>query len=203
MARKAEVTGEVSTEVGGAFKPLPAGRYEVTIFGVEEGKYKNGPNKGRPNINVQYRISEGQKGTNRRIFDLIPLFTNWAGPDAKDAFSFFQFFSTVQGMSEKDFRIAVKEDGAADDLPDDDDLLGMELTITLKVEDDDYHFEEAKKKWESEGSKGDAPVQADYQRNRVAGISPAGNGNMDRDSDDEPSSGGGSTKRSKATVLDL
>ena len=201
MARKAQVTGEVSTETGGAFKPLPAGRYEVTIFGVEEGKYKNGPNKGRPNLNVQYRISEGQKGTNRRIFDLIPLFTNWAGPEAKDAFTFFRFFSAVQGMSEKDFRIAVKEDGAADDLPEDDDLLGMELTLTLKVEDDDYRFDKAKEEWEKNGSKGEPPVQADYQRNRVQDVGPAGNGNMDKDSDDE--SGSSSTARSKATVLDL
>ena len=201
MARKAQVTGEVSTETGGAFKPLPAGRYEVTIFGVEEGKYKNGPNKGRPNLNVQYRISEGQKGTNRRIFDLIPLFTNWAGPEAKDAFTFFRFFSAVQGMSEKDFRIAVKEDGAADDLPEDDDLLGMELTLTLKVEDDDYRFDKAKEEWEKNGSKGEPPVQADYQRNRVQDVGPAGNGNMDKDSDDEP--GSSSTARSKATVLDL
>lgn len=209
MARKVQVTGEVSTETNTGFKPLKAGKYEVTVFGVEEGAYKNGANKGKPNLNVQYRISEGQSGANRRVFDLVPLITNWS--DGKDAFRFFQFFAAVQGISEKDFRIKVKEAKEAGDtnletldLPDDDDLLGMELTITLNVKDDDYRYKEAVKKWKAEGERGDEPKQADFQRNNITAVSGPGEGNMESDDADSGSSGGGSTGgKVKATVLAL
>lgn len=209
MARKVQVTGEVSTETNTGFKPLKAGKYEVTIFGVEEGAYKNGDNKGKPNLNVQYKISDGQKGANRRVFDLVPLITNWS--DGKDAFRFFQFWAAVLGMPEKDFRIKVKEAKEAGDtdletldLPEDDDLLGMELTITLNVKDDKYRYEEAVKKWKADGEKGEAPVQADFQRNNIVAVSGPGEGNMDSDGDDDgPSGGASSGGKVKATVLDL
>ena len=148
MARKINVGGqEISTDTGGSFAPLPAGRYEATIFSVKEGEYKSEKNRGLPNLNVQYRISEGQKGANRRIFDLVPLSPNWK--NGKDAFRFWQFGAAVNGTTEKAFREKAKEAAAKKTgsvtLPDDADLLGKAVTLVLGIEDDDYNFDKAHK----------------------------------------------------------
>ena len=183
MARKIGVGGKtVTTEVNdGNFAPLPAGRYEATIFGVKEGEYKSPKNKGLPNLNVQYKISDGQKGANRRVFDLVPLTPTWA--DGKDAFRFFQFGAAVTGMTEKEFREAAaaaseKKSGSVE-IPEDADLLGHAVTITLKVEDDDYRFKQALEKWEAlDDPDVPEPILADFQRNSVANVTVAGKGNM-------------------------
>ena len=134
MARKIGVAGkEISTETGGTYAPLPVGNYEATIYSVKEGVYKGANSAGIPNLNVQFRISDGQKGANRRVFDLIPLETQWK--DGKDAFRFFQFGAAVNGMTEKAFREATKaaaeKKGGAVEIPDDVDLLGKAVTLKL------------------------------------------------------------------------
>lgn len=200
-------TGEVSTESGGSFAPLAAGKYEATIVKVDEGAFKSVDNKGLPNINVQFKISPGQVGANRRVFHLVPLSPNWK--NGNDAFAFHQFFSAVEGISEKDFRIKVKAAKEANEdleLPDDVDLLGAEVTLTLKVVDDDYKFKKAKEAFEklspAAQAKQEAPKQADFQKNSINGVDVAGKGNMDKDDDGAPA---GAVKASKAktTVLDL
>ena len=201
--RSLDQSGEISTNTGGSFAPLPAGKYEATVFGITDGKYKNGDNKGRDNLNVQFKISAGQVGANRRIFDLIPLDPTWAG--GGDAFRYFQFFAAVQGMPEKDFRIEVKARKEAKEdieLPDDADMLGTEVTLTLKVSDDKYKFDKAVKEWKDNGEKGDAPVKADFQRNDISNVEVAGKGNMDKDEDGNPPAAAGKAK-AKATVLEL
>lgn len=202
-----KTAGEVSTESGGSFAPLAAGKYEATIVKVDEGVYKSVANKGLENINVQFKISPGQVGANRRVFHLVPLAPNWL--NGNDAFAFHQFFSAVEGISEKDFRIKVKAAKEAKedlDLPDDVDLLGAEVTITLKVEDDDYKFKKAKTAYEALSpaaqAKSEPPKQADFQKNTISGVEVAGKGNMDKDDDDGAPAGAVKAK-AKTVVLDL
>ena len=182
---------EIKTEVNTGFKPLPMGRYEATIFGVKNGKYENKAKKksyGLANKNIQFRISDGQAGANRRVFLLNPDEPNWN--DGSDAFMFHQFWSVVMGMEEADFRKKLSE-GEDIDFPEDEDLLGFPVTLLLKVEDDTYAFEKAKEK-------NPEAKQSDHQRNAIQRILPEGNGNA-------PVSGSSEADppRPKATVLDL
>lgn len=56
-----------------SYEPVPAGKYETTIFDVQAETVKSGQNAGKPRWKVQLRISEGQF-ENRRLFVLIPLY---------------------------------------------------------------------------------------------------------------------------------
>lgn len=183
MARVFNTGGEkVTTDTGGSFAPLPAGRYEATIFSLKEGEYKSEKNKGLPNLNVQYRISEGQKGANRRIFDLVPMDAKWK--DGKDAFRFHQFCAAVTGRTEKAWRELWNE--SAEDkkkpkpsIPDDAELLGKAVTLVLGIEDDDYNFDKAHKVWEAaDDPELPEPVIADYQRNKISNVLVAGSGDQ-------------------------
>lgn len=201
MARKIGVGGkDISTDTGGSFAPLPAGRYEATIFQVKEGKYTTVKNKDLPNLNVQYRISDGQKGANRRLFDLVPLSPTWK--DGKDAFRFFQFGAAVTGVTEKAFREKAKE-LAADkkgtiEIPEDSDLLGKGVTLTIKVVDDDYAFEKEHSKWEDlNDPDSPEPQIKDFQKNTISNVAVAGGGNMG-----EGSTPSGKTDTSSAVELD-
>lgn len=166
-----------------SFTPIAAGTYPVSVFDASVEEY--GPksnNAGRPFLKVQYRIDDGAPGANRRLFDSIPLFTEWAptakNPEGSDAFSFFGFFAAVTGVKEKDFRKTVTEalESAKDKskvslpIPDPDTILGKKLALVVKIADDDYAF----KKAVSEGD--DEAVQADFKKNVISGYRPAGVG---------------------------
>jgi hypothetical protein len=56
-----------------SYEPVPAGKYETTIFDVQAETVKSGQNAGKPRWKVQLKISEGQF-ENRRLFVLIPLY---------------------------------------------------------------------------------------------------------------------------------
>lgn len=174
MARKINAgTAPVQTETNNGFKPLKAARYEATIFGLEDGEYGTKANKGLAKLNVQYRISEGQVGTNRRLFDEFPAAPTWL--DGKDAFRFHQFGAAVTGRTEQEFReYAAAQQAAKEDieLPDDADLLGFPVTITVSVVDDDW-------KWKKALETNPDAKQSDYQRNRITNVGPAGDGNAD------------------------
>jgi len=110
-----------------SFGLIPAGTYEATIFSVKEGKFGPGRNEGRPFWNVQYRISEGDY-ENRRVFQRIGLFTNWAptekNPDGASNFTLIQFLDALG---------AIDEDGDAE-IPEIDDVVGEPVTIRIKVQ---------------------------------------------------------------------
>lgn len=192
MARSISTDGGVvNPDGGGGFKPLKVGRYEATVFKLEEKRYASVKNKDRPYLNVEFRISDGQVGANRRLFEKVPLFSKWS--DGKDAFAFFRFFAAVTDTDEKEFRAAwneAAEAGEEFDLPDDVDILGTPVTLTLKIVDDTYAFNKAKE------TDPDAK-QADFQTNAIAAIGRAGGGNMDSDG------GEGSSPAPKATILEL
>lgn len=170
-----DTTGGVKEGNSGSFAPLPSGKYQATVFDSKAGAF--GPksaNADRPNINVQFRISDGQKGANRRVFQTVGLFLNWAAtdknPDGADNFLFYQFFGAVTGQKDKDFRAKVKEVGVAKLgtlLPDPDSILGKQVTLDLGIELDDYAYKKA--------LADDATVKPeDFKRNTVKSISPAG-----------------------------
>lgn len=182
--------GAVNPDGGGGFKPLPNGRYEATVFKVDDGKYSSAKNKDRPNLKVQFKISDGQTGANRRLFEVVPMFAKWS--DGKDAFAFFRFFAAVTDTDEKEFRAAWNEAAEAKedfDLPDDVEILGTPVTLTVKITDDEWAFKKAKK------TDPDAK-QADFQTNAISGIGRAGGGNMD-------SASGGGSSAPKAAILEL
>lgn len=57
-----------------SFDPLPNGRYEATVFDIEEQEVKNGKNAGAPMWAVQFSINGGPHDNRRvfRNFTLIP-----------------------------------------------------------------------------------------------------------------------------------
>lgn len=59
---------------GAGFEPVPVGPYKVNIYSVEERKVKSGEHVGKPRLNFQFRIQDGEtapdgkKQGNRRLF---------------------------------------------------------------------------------------------------------------------------------------
>lgn len=130
------------------FPPLEAGSYTVDIYEVKSGEYKSPANKGKPNIRIQFRVSDGQKGANRRLFNTIGIFEKWGptskNPEGSDNFSFFNFFAAVTGRKEKEFRAWFEEtEDPFGELPGPRDLEGMPVTAVVKVVEDSYGFDKA------------------------------------------------------------
>ena len=176
------LTGEKVVDPSSGFAPLPNGKYAVTVYEVNHKEYgPNSNNAGRDSWNVQFRISDGQEGANRRIFQQIGLFPTWAPtdkyPDGADNFLFYQFFSSVQGKSEKDFRAEVKDviEGKGKkvlSLPDDSQVLGTEVILVLGTEADTYAYNKAKEG----GELAEGETQDDFKRNTIKRILPAESG---------------------------
>lgn len=118
------------------FKAIPAGNYTVTVFGAKVGEFGDpkpgkGNNKGKKYLNVQFRIAEGEY-TNRRLFAIVGLFTNWADKTTAEPneegpanFTFANFFKAL-GFEEVDV-----------DKPEKliEKIQGEELVITVKQKD--------------------------------------------------------------------
>lgn len=72
---------------GAGFEPVPVGPYKVNIYSVEVQEVKGGENKGKPRLNFQFRIQdgetspEGKKQGNRRLFVGVNAFET---PNRKD-----------------------------------------------------------------------------------------------------------------------
>ena len=166
-----DVSGEKVSAPSAGFGPLPTGKYVMSVFDVTPGEFgNNGPNAGRANWNVQFRVSDGQEGANRRVFQTVGLFPSWAptekNPEGSDNFTFYQFFAAVQGKSEADFREEVKkavEGKGKLKLPQPEEILGKEVQITLGIEFDEY-------KWRKDGAVEDAKDSEEYKRNNVRNI---------------------------------
>lgn len=173
MSLELDVKGQTVGEGSTGFAPLPAGEYLASVYNAELGEYKKGGlNEGRPNLNVQFRISDGQKGANRRLFQLIGLFPSWApkpGKDAADNFLFFQFLAAVTGKTEKEVRAEVRaaaEGKGTFSFPDLADLLGKEVTLVVKIEADSYAYQKAA----DNGTLADDQTVEDFKRNAISAI---------------------------------
>lgn len=152
------------------FDPLPVGKYAVSIYEVDTGEYKNGGNKGREFLKIQFKVLDGQTGANRRIFQNIGLFDQWApttkNPDGSDNFTFFGFFAAATGKTEKEFRewYDATDDPFAE-LPSPTQLEGRKVVLSLKIVPDTYAFNKAQENGDLEAGQ----TQDDFKTNDVAG----------------------------------
>lgn len=130
------------------FAPLEAGPVVLSVYEVKQGEYKNGGNAGRPHARIQFKVTEGQKGANKRLFQTIGVFEKWAptakNPDGFDNFTFFNFFAAVTGKAEKAFREWFKETAEPfGELPGPGELEGRKVVGVLKIVPDTYAYEKA------------------------------------------------------------
>ena len=70
----------------GSYELLPKGKYEATVYDIQQETVKSGDNAGQPRWKIQLKVSSGEF-ENRRLFALIPLYV--AG-DWWKAQSFFE-----------------------------------------------------------------------------------------------------------------
>ena len=173
MARTVNVAGsDAKAAKGSGFDPLPAGKYNVNIFEVSEGTYKEGgANAGRTFLKLHLKVADGQAGANRRLFTNVGDFPRWApkpgGKDPKGApnYQFFQFYKSLPDDLAVEFPEGVDGDV---ELPDLEDLEGALLAVKIKVVKDDYAFKKAKAEGDLDGR-----TEDDFLKNEVAEFLPA------------------------------
>jgi hypothetical protein len=124
-----------------SYDPLPKGKYETTIYDIQQDTVKSGDNAGKPRWKVQLKVVSGQY-ENRRLFTLIPLYV--AGDFWKTQ-SFFEALGyslkgnfSVPETSELlgkpiNARVTIRE--AQGDYPADNNVSGFEPGAELPVED--------------------------------------------------------------------
>lgn len=103
---------------GGGFEPIPPGKYTAEVFSVEDKECQSPANKGKPQMNVQFKIVEGQPHANRRVFKLFNLF----GDNPFDAINFLK-------------ALGIPYDSSTGFDFDTDDLHGETLQITVAHEE--------------------------------------------------------------------
>jgi hypothetical protein len=130
-----------SNSQNASYEPLPKGKYDTTIYDIQQETVRSGDNVGKPRWKVQLKVVSGDY-ENRRLFTLIPLYV--AG-DFWKAQSFFEALGfSLKGNFEvpdtKDLlgksltaRVAIRE--AQGDYPADNNVVGFELGKDLPVED--------------------------------------------------------------------
>ena len=100
----------------GPMGAIPAGSYNATIFDVKQEEVRSGPNEGKPRLNVQFRISDGQY-ENRRVFAYIALYV------AGDFWKTQSFFKALgYDMKSGDFEV-----------PESTELMGKAVGVRVKV----------------------------------------------------------------------
>ena len=124
-----------------SYEPLPKGKYETTIYDIQQDTVKSGDNAGKPRWKVQLKVVSGQY-ENRRLFTLIPLYV--AGDFWKTQ-SFFEALGipmkgNFQVPETKDLlgkalgaRVTIRE--AQGEYPADNNVSGFEPGSELPVED--------------------------------------------------------------------
>lgn len=167
MARKVSVTKgaeEQAKSNSGVFKPLPAGKtINVSIFEAEETKIGKGLNEGVTGARMQFKVSEGQAGANRRLFQSVYDVERWApkepGKEGAVNFLFYQFYKALG--------VSFPEDGEVE-LPEIDELVGEELAVKLKIVPDTYRYDKAVAEWKAAGEKPeDKPSKGDFLTNEI------------------------------------
>ena len=59
---------------GSGFELVPTGRHKVVIFDINEREVKAGPNAGKPRLNFQFKIAEGEPLAGRYLFTDVNAF---------------------------------------------------------------------------------------------------------------------------------
>lgn len=174
---------KVSDGGGKTFEPLEAGPIGLAVFDAEVKQYGDKTkNAGRDFLKIQFKVLDGQTGANRRLFQSIGLFPEWAptdkNPNGSDNFTFFAFFAAVQGKKEKDFRAEMKKAIEDEDekftIPSARELLGKKVTAILKIVPDTYAYDQYKlalKNGTEELADGEEEkTQSDFLKNDIAGF---------------------------------
>lgn len=130
MARiSLNIDDEAFETAGRNFDPVPAGKYKVNIYEMTIGEVKSGENKGKPRLNFQFRIQEGENAPdgshqgNRRLFANLNAFET---PNKKDPSKINQPFDVMAigkaiGLTAQQVR----------DI-DTDEWVGEELEVTVR-----------------------------------------------------------------------
>lgn len=147
MGRKVSVSAQDNKDrAGKVFGPLPAGKALYNIYEIKEGEYKNGVNKGLPNLNIQFQVAAGQPRANARLFELLGDFPRWNPKKAGEAgalnFLFHPFYEALG--------VEFPKDGGEVELPEIEDIVGEQIVIDLKIIPDTYKFRKALTEWEEE-----------------------------------------------------
>lgn len=148
------LTLNVDEEVfaGSKFELVPTGRKRVTIYEITQGEVKAGPNAGKPRLNFQFKIAEGEPNAGRYLFANINAFET---PNQKDPSKMNPMYDLIGiggaiGLSAEQVRNF-----------DSDEWLGEELFLTVvhkekKTKESNYtesfdppEFEEAVKGFRS------------------------------------------------------
>ena len=109
------ITSE-SLQSNSDYTPVPAGKYQATIFDVKLEEVRSGENAGKPRFNIQFRLT-GEGVENRRVFSLVPLYV------AKDFWKAQSFFKALgYDIEAGDFTV-----------PEVNELLGKPLGVTVKI----------------------------------------------------------------------
>lgn len=154
------VSAEAAAEAKAGFKAYPAGEYIAKIIGTKEEAIKNGANKGKPVLKVEFKFTEagpGEQFVGKKYTEFqVPLFKEWAS--GKVAFLFYQFYEALG--------VNFPKGGGDVELPDDEDIWGEEIGIRLTQE-------------QSRDANGQPVVDAEgnpVMRNRTGGFFPASKG---------------------------
>jgi hypothetical protein len=118
---------------GAGFEPVPVGPYKVNIYSVEVREVKQGENKGKPRLNFQFRIQdgetspEGKRQGNRRLFVECNAFSTQNKKDPSKMNAPFELISIGKAIGLTLDQI--------NDL-DTDDWLGKELQLSVTAHED-------------------------------------------------------------------
>jgi hypothetical protein len=118
---------------GAGFEPVPVGPYRVNIYSIETREVKAGENKGKPRLNFQFRIQdgetspEGKRQGNRRLFVECNAFSTQNKKDPSKMNAPFELISIGKAIGLTLDQI--------NDL-DTDDWLGKELQLSVTAHED-------------------------------------------------------------------
>ena len=122
------LTLNVDDEVfeGTGFDLVPTGRKRVTIYEINEREVKAGPNAGKPRLNFQFKIAEGEPLAGRYLFTDVNAFET---PNQKDPSKMNPMYDLIAigsaiGLSAEQIRNF-----------DSDEWLGEELFLTVVHEE--------------------------------------------------------------------
>lgn len=131
MARIVSIDGTKAAESAGGFALLPEGDWIAEIISTKDGVYKSEKNSGVPKLELGFKIIEGpDEFVGKKFKDFnIPMQGEWK--NGTNAFMFYQFFEAVGVKFPK------KGETADVELPDNEELWGVEIGVTSKIKPDD------------------------------------------------------------------
>jgi hypothetical protein len=118
---------------GAGFEPVPVGPYKVNIYSIDVREVKQGDHKGKPRLNFQFRIQdgetspEGKRQGNRRLFVELNAFEM---PNKKDPSKMNAPFELIA------IGKAIGLDRDQINALDTDDWLGKELQLSVAAHED-------------------------------------------------------------------